>query len=453
MGSILYDFLAESFLFDEHLVAEEFRQIQESELRRELQRYREFCANTIDSIVAEVPVGDETNLFLGRVPSLDTLKKTLLYVPCHIVADPLLEFAPSERQQAARPFMELAGLREEAIDRDSLANAIRFMRAATPMVVENCLKFWPADLLDNPSPAIEVRYSDSLFRNELPENIRSMMHDKAIVRTVFTGDGVSYVKSTLEPSRMISVRFQDDPGNGYFYVLHQIAVQSIDDENRTADIAMTLPSTLPDTEQFNTWVEQSINQSAGGFFRHLLSEYRVASDCGASLNIDSSLAFQILQALALDGGGIHSATTSALIDLDLPFVGPMDLDTLVRIRVTEGESFAAFRRALEVGVRELRLESDPGRLELRKQNLVHELSEVQVAACADKVGSLRKQGMMEASVALLGLTGAVHTAGWSLLAALMAMMQGYRTYESYRTAAKTTPGYFLWRLQKETTEA
>src|SRR5512142_1014676 len=141
MGSVLYDFLTESFLFDALLLAEDFRQVQESALQRELQRYREFCSSNIDRIVSEVPVGDGTNLFLGRAPSLDTLKKTILYVPCHIVADPLLAFAPSERQRAARPLMELAGLREEAINRDSLANAIRFMRAVTPMVAENCLKF------------------------------------------------------------------------------------------------------------------------------------------------------------------------------------------------------------------------------------------------------------------------------------------------------------------------
>ena len=454
MGSILYDFLTESFLFDEDLVGEAFRQVPEAKLASELEHYREFCANTLDNIVAEIPMGDGTNLFQACIPSLDALKKTALYVPCHIISDPLLRFAPSGRQKAARPLMEAAGLREEAINRDSLANAIRFMRATTPMVAANCLKFWPADLLENANPTMVLRHSDSLFRDEVPPQIYSMMHERAVVRSVFTGDGVGYVKSTLEPCRKISVRFlDDDPGSAYFYVLHQAAVNSFDDEKLTANIAMTMPSEPPDREQFDAWVEQSINQSAVSFLRDLVSEHRVASDCGACLRVENPLAFEILKILSLGSNGIETATASLIIDLKLPFVGALDLDTLMRIRLNEGESFQAFRRALEVGARELRLESDPHRLEVRKENFLHELSEVQVAACVSQVESLRKQGIAEATVALLGLTGVIQTAGWSLLAALTGFAQGYRTYEAYRSKVRTSPGYFLWRLKKEASEA
>ena len=42
MGSRIYDFLTDSFLFDESLIREELRRVPDAEIQKELQRYREF---------------------------------------------------------------------------------------------------------------------------------------------------------------------------------------------------------------------------------------------------------------------------------------------------------------------------------------------------------------------------------------------------------------------------
>jgi hypothetical protein len=240
--------------------------------------------------------------------------------------------------------------------------------------------------------------------------------------------------------------FSGDGPRGYGYVLHEQQVLEADDQSRLLTVAVTLPDTPPDQETFQHWVDQSINQSALSFLQNLLEHYRLAAACGACLGLDCPLALDVLKALHLDGGGIPEATLNTLVDLNLPFLNGLDLDTLVRIRVNEGEAFAAFRRALESASRELRLEADADRLRVRKQNLVHQLTEVEIPSCANKIGALRRSGTAETAVAVLGLAGAFHSAGWSLLAALMAMVQGYRTYETYRSQVKATPGYFLWRL-------
>jgi hypothetical protein len=162
------------------------------------------------------------------------------------------------------------------------------------------------------------------------------------------------------------------------------------------------------------------------------------------------LALEVLQSLALDTGGIPAATFNNLLELNLPFFDSIDLETIIRIREDDGEAFEAFRSALEIGARELRLETDPDRLAQRRQNWLHQLTQVEVSKCATQIAALRRRGLAEAAVATVGLVGAVQTAGWSLLAAFAAMAQGYRTYEAYRSQVKATPGYFLWRLRKAT---
>src|SRR5262249_27494290 len=74
------------------------------------------------------------------------------------------------------------------------------------------------------------------------------------------------------------------------------------------------------------------------------------------------------------------------------------------------------------------------------------VTEVQVREIGRKIDSLKRTAFAEAAIAVIGLSGAVHTAGWSLLAAALAIFQGYKTFESYRRETSLNPAYFLWRL-------
>jgi len=54
MGSLTFDFLTESFLFSEDLIAEQFASIPDHDLEQELQRYRAFCISNEKSLLSEV---------------------------------------------------------------------------------------------------------------------------------------------------------------------------------------------------------------------------------------------------------------------------------------------------------------------------------------------------------------------------------------------------------------
>jgi hypothetical protein len=54
MGSCTYDFLTESFLFEDSLLEEAFASVSDSALADELKRYREFVLSNQQNLVAEV---------------------------------------------------------------------------------------------------------------------------------------------------------------------------------------------------------------------------------------------------------------------------------------------------------------------------------------------------------------------------------------------------------------
>src|SRR5690348_5243901 len=93
MGSDLYDFLSDSRLFDEKLIEAHFEHVSERELAQDLEKYWEYCSERLEDIVEEVPSATGTNLYFGQTPNVAVLKRSPLYVPCHIVNDPLLAHA------------------------------------------------------------------------------------------------------------------------------------------------------------------------------------------------------------------------------------------------------------------------------------------------------------------------------------------------------------------------
>src|SRR5690349_14303241 len=94
MGSKTYDFLTDSFLFDSSLVDEQFSSVNETDINRELQRYREFCLSIVPDLYAEIS-SDPSSLkvFSGtKRVRLDLLKQSAFYIHQHVLYDPLFPF-------------------------------------------------------------------------------------------------------------------------------------------------------------------------------------------------------------------------------------------------------------------------------------------------------------------------------------------------------------------------
>jgi hypothetical protein len=82
VGSIIYDFLTESFLFDSEAIDHAFADVSDHALLNELQRYRDFCLQNLRELESEAVASPSIlRVFSGRRPvSVRSLKQSALYI-------------------------------------------------------------------------------------------------------------------------------------------------------------------------------------------------------------------------------------------------------------------------------------------------------------------------------------------------------------------------------------
>ncbi len=167
MSRALYDFLTESFLFCEKHLNEEFASFSLDELETELQRYREHVLASLDDIAAEINARNTLlsilfDTLVRPQPSIDRLKQCAFYFDFVVVDDPLFALSKQPDPMAKAP-TEVLGYQQPQVKREEVASAARFMKALTPMVRADFLKFSPVSLDHEPSEGIPFRVSGNLF--------------------------------------------------------------------------------------------------------------------------------------------------------------------------------------------------------------------------------------------------------------------------------------------------
>lgn len=454
MGTVLYNFLNESFLFDGKHIADNFSKFTEQELRTELSNYREFCLDNITQLTEEVsPAGEAPSVFSGKSKSdLDSLKTTALYIEKHIIDDPLFEMS-HEIDDVRDTISQSLGFSPNSLNKPRISEVLQYLKSLTPMIAADYVKLLPISRIYEPPKELGIRYTENYFSDLLPPQVMDFLHKKQVVRSLRKADEGWEVLDDAKPSRGIIIEFDGHPEDEGAHIFHlqEVVPLRLGDDGKM-QVRITLPETPPDTAYFNAWVLQSKNSSAHDFYNKTLTELAIGSQLNAMFYTDSTMKFDLLNFLGAQHPSIQEHTAQSLLNIDLPFLNNIEAESLMRLRIDEGESFQAFRDALERGFRSLRTENDADKLRQKTEDLVHELTEVQVREIDRKVKSLQRTGLAEASTVVLGLAGAVHTAGWSLLAAATAAFQGYKTFEQYRRDVKLNPGYFLWKLKKQSSE-
>ena len=148
MGSILFDFLTESLLFNPVHVDEQFRTVAEEDLAKELANYREFCPAHLLELQGEASSPSSIlRVYAGEHrTSIATLKRSAFYVEQYVLPDPLF---PLTRPSTAfsEAFKESLSIPAKGIDREALAEAVKYLRDLTAMVASNYVKFLPVSYL------------------------------------------------------------------------------------------------------------------------------------------------------------------------------------------------------------------------------------------------------------------------------------------------------------------
>jgi hypothetical protein len=204
--------------------------------------------------------------------------------------------------------------------------------------------------------------------------------ERAAVKTLQRmGDGWC-ISDELRRCSMIHVGFEGYPeekGHPYWYLPAEVA--EIDKEKRTVIWKLSLTESPPDPVTFDAWVRRSVNQSSAKVYKHVFVEAMMTAGLEVIYSTRSQLVADLLQLAIAPRQTIPTDTTDALMSLELPFLCDVDIETLMRVRQSEGEAFQNFRVELEKLLRELRTIADPEQTERKAQNAVHELTEVQLS--------------------------------------------------------------------------
>jgi hypothetical protein len=455
VGSVLFDFLNDSFLLDPTLIQESFSSVSDTELSQALAQYRAHCLEKWDALVAETREEPGTlRMFSGASrSSIALLKQAAFYLDLVILPDPLFPFSEveSELRQAISQHRRKRGA--DALDRQGIAAAAKLLLSARPMVAAGYAKFLPTSYFAESPQEVPIRYSPSAFSELLSPRIGERYRQMAKV-TSLRREGDSWLMlPTLERGRGIAIEFEGDSRYAkWAYELFAPTLMEADEATRMVKFQMRLPDEPPSQEEFDAWVVQSVNQAAAHHFDTLARDIRVASACHSMYLTDSEFSAGLLDSTAMRveasaRSELRATSAQFLLNLEVPYFQQVGIEELMAARA-DSDAFDLFRRELEKHFRELRLESDPKKLEIKLHNAVHELTEVQLTKVSQGMARLKERLASDAVIAAAGLVGSFATSGVSLLGTLLAAAHGRKAYSDYQKSARENPAYFLWKASR-----
>lgn len=451
MGSVAYNFLADSFLFNQSYIDNQYKNISENELKQELKNYRDFLLTNLTESEREI-LNNPSNLklYTGTTqPLLSLLTQSAFYLDQVVITDPLFPFT-HEMSETAQTINTFFGIKQEnTLNRTRLLNAVKYLKELTPMVAASFVKILPTSIFTEPQKQIPYRYSENGFSDVLPESLLNFYRELAIVESVKKTNEGMIIDGSLDIGRTIHIRFDKHFGeDARGYILANDIVNSVNHAERTVNSTTFLPNTLPTKEAFDKWVSQSINQTAEHSYKRILLENELAAHFNAGYLCTTPFTFDLLKQFFPSEDNIQNYTTNSLLTLELPFMEKVTVETLMKVRLEDGEAFENLRLELDKQFKVLRHINDPEELRIKTENIVHEIFEVQLTQVDQKMRQLKRQLGANIALATGGLIGAVQTGGLSLIALGIALSQGYKSYNEYLSQKQQNPAFFLWKVYK-----
>jgi len=453
MGSITYDFLADSLFLNENALESNFENEKEERIQKELEDYRKHCISNKEELVKEIKGHDSFLKVFSSTEEIpfNLLKQTALYVDQFIVFDPLFKHSDFQSDMT-KVTGEYLGYEQGGIDRNAISKASKFLKEITPMIAADYVKIFPLSYLFETPETIPLNLPVDYYNGILPRPILDFFWENASVRSMKKREegGWEVDEKKLYPCRGIVVDFKNTNFNSsLIYHLFEMEIMDFDEQTGKATFRQHLPDSAPDKEHFNAWVTQSINSASKAYFDRVFNETYIASSLNSTYLCDNTFTSDLLTRNFEAKETISTQTASQVMNIDLPFLDKIDVQKLMNIRKYEEDVFTNFRLELEKNFRELRTEKDPKVLKEKSENIFHELNEVQGQKIKIKIDQLKKQAAANTVVGLGGLASSIHTSGFSLLATAAALGKGYKDYLEYVDKVKNNPAYLLWKVKKK----
>jgi hypothetical protein len=372
---------------------------------------------------------------------LDLLKQSALYVERYVLADPLFPLTEAEND-AARAMHSYLGGSKKGLDRQALSQAVRSLKALTPMIAADYVKCLPVSFLFEVPEHLPIYFSENRFSEVLRSDVLSYFHEQATIQPL-RRDGRKWVSDPgARVARGIAVRFGDD-SDEMIYQLFEQKVESLDEATRTYAARLTLPDTPPAPEYYAAWVEQSVNRTAINLLQRLSTELALAVQLGASYVCFSRFRSDLLNRFFPVTVETSQHTANVMLTLDVPFPNEIDTESLMALRLEDGAAFQTFRRELEKQLWDLRNEQDPERLRSKAQKVMHDLGSVQHGLLSLKLKQFRRNAIIQyATLSATFLASQQYLPGLIAAAGL-----AFKLKADYDAAFRQNPAYFLWKAR------
>lgn len=450
MGSITYNFLANSILFDDREIESQYSSLKDNELEKILNDYREHCLTNIADLTKEVTENKSSLKVLSSIEKMPygTLKQSALYFDQFVIYDPLFKFTHTE-SEASKVVTEYLGFQKNGIDRKELAKTAKLLKAITPMIAADYVKILPLSYNFEPPKETPINLPVNYYADILPKEILQYFSERAVVKSMKQIDGGWQIldDNDLTPGLFITFEDLDNHHGSVYHYFYQEFIKTAD-PNKFKTVMTLAPYPL-DKAVWDAWAFQSTNSAAKAVFDKIYIENLIASSLKTTYLTDNTFTANLLTRNLSAKETVETSSASQFMNLELPFLDKVDIDKLMTIRTFEADLFTNFRMELERQFRELRTITDPKEIKLRQENILHELGEVQVQKISQKLDSLKRKGFADAILLVGGLAGTVQTAGWSLLASAIATVSGYKTYQEYKDNLTENPSYLLWKVLKK----
>jgi hypothetical protein len=460
MGSKVYDFLSESFLFNSKFIQDSFSSLSEAEIRNELNKYREHCIVGMSDIVSDIG-SDRSSLKVFpdfKTMDINLLKQCALYVDKFVLYDPLFNFTyqPDEKRVTA---LKAFGGNEKGIDRKQLTSALRFLKKITPMVAANFIKIYPTSYHFEPSEPMYSRLTN-FYGGAIPKEVREFFHNNVDVKSLKPDSnrpGAFIFDDKLNIARVIGIKPKNHPSTkAELFFLTTPEIKILDEEaglpknirmgfdfNRLTD-----PIEQNKLNEWKTWVIHSIDTVAYEFFQDKLEENIIASQLGAVYMSNSDFVADLMKlTFSTKEETSQIRTLKTLLKFDLPFLDNIKTESLMKVRTDDGEVFANFRALLDKNFRELRTITDEDQLRIKIENIFEDMTQNQVLAINQKMQSFKRKSFAKCSALLMGvLSAAILNPANLTLASIAAMVAGgYLIYEDYRDVKDQNASFLLWK--------
>lgn len=452
MSNIAFDFLTESFLFDERYIENNFKNVSKKDLTLELQKYREYIQGKHADIIEETQNASELNITIessGNLPNDQLLKQLALYMDKVVISDPIFELtSPKSNLHTAMSKLMNINANSE-VDRIQLAHNAKYMKHTTPLVATQFVKYVPISLIHEAPKELPILYSRDNFSSELSKELYSFFYKNAKVYNVIQKNGTMYYDKNdkLRLGTTIAIDFDSEHIRSHIYQFLQQEVKSFDENTGKIQIMQYIPDSITPND-FNAWVKNSINRAAIAEFRTTLNEAILAKKLNCMYMAKSQFTSDLLsQTVAANSVDTDLANLS--MNLDLPVLDKISLDDLMYIRFNNGEAFHNFRTQLNSKLLSLRGITDKDDLQRKLESISYELNQTQVYEVKKEYRKITKTFAADASLLTGSLITSFSTGGLTLIGAAGAIIKGSFDYFKYLNQVKENNGYFLWKLKHQ----